>query len=45
VNGLDQIEDAVVEISAKSANEGPMTLRVTIGADAKIRSMQVLVGG
>jgi hypothetical protein len=45
ITGLDQIDESVVEISAKSASEGPLTMRVTIGADAKIRAIQLLVGG
>lgn len=44
VVGLDQLADDVVEVSATSAVEGPLTLRLPV-ADGKIRGVQVLVGG
>jgi CubicO group peptidase (beta-lactamase class C family) len=43
--GLDQVEAAVVEISATSANEGPLTMRVQLTPQGKIRSVQIMVGG
>ena len=43
--GMDQIEPGVVEVSATSGNEGPLTMRVQLSAQGKIRGVQVLVGG
>ena len=42
--GLDQLADGVVEVSATSAIEGPMTFRMPV-VDGKIRAVQVMVGG
>jgi len=43
--GLDQVEAAIVEISATSATEGPLTMRVQLTPQGKIRSIQIMVGG
>jgi hypothetical protein len=43
--GIDQIEPNVVEISAMSAKEGALTLRLQFGDDGKIKGVQVMVGG
>jgi hypothetical protein len=44
ITGLDQLPDGVVEVSATSAVEGPLTMRMTV-TSGKIQGVQVLVGG
>jgi CubicO group peptidase (beta-lactamase class C family) len=45
IAGMDEVEPGVVEVSAMSSNEGALTLRIQITPQAKIRSIQVMVGG
>lgn len=44
VVGLDQLAEGVVEVSARSAVEGPLTMRIPV-VDGKMRGVQLLVGG